>query len=91
MSLAYKTKPLKTLISSSKMKVELTKIFFLLTLSLFTKDSSYHSIILLGDLNYDMLDKSKSSKLNNVRDAFDLSNTVKEPTCFTLGNKPFLQ
>ena len=37
-----------------------------------------------------MLDKSKSSKLNNVCDVFDLSNTVKEPTCFTSGNKPSL-
>ena len=37
-----------------------------------------------------MLDKSKSSKLNNVCDIFDLSNTVKEPTCFTSGNKPSL-
>ena len=37
-----------------------------------------------------MLDKSYSSKLNNVCDIFDLSNTIKEPTCFTSGNKPSL-
>ena len=37
-----------------------------------------------------MLDKSKRSKLNNVCDVFDQSNTVKEPTCFTSGNKPSL-
>ena len=60
------------------------------TLGLDRISEKYEHFILLGDLNFDMLDKSKSSKLNNVCDVFDLSNTVKEPTCFTSGNKPSL-
>ena len=60
------------------------------TLGLDRISEKYEHFILLGDLNFDMLDKSKSSKLNNVCDVFDLCNTVKEPTRFTSGNKPTL-
>ena len=37
----------------------------------------YEYSILFGDLDFDILDKSKSSKSNNVCDIFNLSNTVK--------------
>ena len=60
------------------------------TLGLDRISEKYEHYILLGDLNFDMLDKSKSSNLNNVCDIFDLSNMVKEPTCFTSGNKSSL-
>ena len=36
------------------------------TLGLDRISEKYEHYILLGDLNFDMLDKSKSSKLNNV-------------------------
>ena len=48
------------------------------TLGLDRISEKYEHFNLLGDLNFDMLDKSKSSKLNNVCDVFDLSNTVKD-------------
>ena len=60
------------------------------TLGLDRISEKYEHHILLGELNFDMLDKSKSSNLNSVCDIFNLSNTVKEPTCFTSGNKPSL-
>ena len=37
-----------------------------------------------------MLDKSKSNNLNHVYDIVDLSNTFKDLTYFTSGNKPSL-
>ena len=60
------------------------------TLGLDRISEKYEHYILLDDLNFDMLDKSKSSNLNNVCDIFDLSNTVNEPTCFTSGINPLL-
>ena len=48
----------------------------------------YDNYVVLGDLNFDMLEKSKGSKLENVCDVFGLSNMIKGPTCFTSGNKP---
>ena len=104
------------------------------TLGLDRISEKYEHYILLGELNFDMLDKSKywykdqesiqssttpdpgyqwesdkltedttnesqevspfpageSSNLNSVCDIFNLINTVKEPTCFTSGNKPSL-
>ena len=53
----------------------------------------YEDFILLGDLNFNMLDGPKSEKLKGFCDIFDLSNTVKDlkdPTCFTSRNKPSL-
>ena len=37
-----------------------------------------------------MLNGPKSEKLKGVCDIFDLSNIVKDPTCFTSRNKPLL-
>ena len=44
---------------------------------------NYDNYVVLGDLNFDMLEKSKGCKLINVCDVFDLSNVIKEPACFT--------
>jgi len=45
--------------------------------------SKYDNYILLGDLNFDLLDNAKCSPLNDIMDVFDLSNMVMKPTCFT--------
>ena len=50
----------------------------------------YEHFILLGDLNFNMLDGPKSEKVSNVCDLFDLSNVVKDPNCFTSRNQPTL-
>ena len=50
----------------------------------------YDNYVVLGDLNFDMLEKFKGCKLENVCDVFDPSNVIKEPTCFTSGHKPSL-
>jgi len=44
----------------------------------------------LGDLNFDCLMEEKSKNLKNLLDVYDLSNLVKEPTCFAKGSKPSL-
>ena len=44
----------------------------------------------IGDLNYDCLVPEKSVPLATVCDIFDLSNLVKEPTCFTKSALPSL-
>ena len=46
--------------------------------------------VLLGDLNFDMLDGPKGEKLKGICDIFDMNNIVKDPTCFTSNNKPSL-
>ena len=50
----------------------------------------YENFILLGYLNFDMLDRHKSEKLRGICNIFDLSNAVKDPICFTSVNKPSL-
>ena len=50
----------------------------------------YENFILLGDLNFDMLDGPKSEKSNGICDIFDLNNTVNDPNCFTSVNRPSL-
>ena len=40
------------------------------------KISEKYNYIILGDLNFDMLEKSKGSKLENLCDVFDLSNMI---------------
>ena len=57
------------------------------TLGLDKISEKYEHFILLGDLNFNMLDGPKSEKLKDVCDIFDLSNIVKNPTCFTSRNK----
>ena len=51
---------------------------------------NFDNVILLGDLNFDMLSKEKSSPLTELCDIFDLKNLVREATCFTKNNDPSL-
>ena len=53
---------------------------------LFTKgldriSTHYDNILIAGDLNYDMLDKSKGTTLSDICDIFDLSSLIKSATC----------
>ena len=43
-----------------------------------------------GDLNYDMLDKSKGATLSDICDIFDLSSLIKSATCHMKNSKPSL-
>ena len=54
--------------------------------------TNFENVILLGDLNFNMLVKEKSSPLTELGDIFDLTkfNMVKEPTCFPKNSKPSL-
>jgi hypothetical protein len=42
----------------------------------------YANLIVIGDLNFDILCTEKSQTLNDLCDLFDLTNIIKEPTCF---------
>ena len=44
----------------------------------------------LGDLNFECMVEEKSNTLRNLYDVFDLTNLVKEPTCFAKGCNPSL-
>lgn len=50
----------------------------------------YENHVIMGDLNFDMLDKSKCETVSDICDIFDLSNMIKEPTCYTANNKSTL-
>ena len=50
--------------------------------------TQFDNIILLRDLNYDCLDKSKGSTLFDLCDIFDFRNLIKSPTCFTKNFTP---
>ena len=64
--------------------------------------SQYENFICFGDFNFDMSDKAKGSTISDLCDIFDLTNLLKNPTCFThilgkpstldliLANKPSL-
>ena len=41
--------------------------------------------MVIGDLNYDILTSDKSQVLDDLCDIFDLTNIVKNPTCFMKG------
>lgn len=65
----------------------------------FSKDSictfdkastKYENCLLLGDINYDMLNENKNKVMKEVCDIFDLTNLVNGPTCFTKGASPSL-
>ena len=47
-------------------------------------------LLVIGDLNYDMLDKSKSKPLTDLSNLFDFHCLVKLPTCHVLHAKPSL-
>jgi hypothetical protein len=40
--------------------------------------------MVLGDLNFDYLHAEKGNALKNVCDIFDLTNLIKNPTCFKI-------
>ena len=42
--------------------------------------SLYDRTLLMGDLNYNLLDQNKSKPLNDIMDNFSMDNMVKEPT-----------
>ena len=52
--------------------------------------TNFENVILLGDLNFKMLVKEKSAPLIELCDIFDLTNMVKEPTCFPKNSNPSL-
>jgi hypothetical protein len=52
--------------------------------------SRYDNLFILGDLNYDMLDKDKSSNLVDICDIYDIRNHIRAPTCFMGTSKPSL-
>ena len=54
-----------------------------ITLGLDKISEKYDNYVVLGDLNFDMVEKSRGSRFNIVYDVFDLSNVIKGPTCFT--------
>ena len=49
---------------------------------------NYDNFILMGDINFNMLDDEKCSILKDSCDIFCLKNLVKKPTCFTKISKP---
>ena len=61
---------------------------FSLTTEKFVKN--YHNFILMGDMNFNMLDNEKCSILKDSSNIFCLKNLVKTPTCFTKISKPTL-
>ena len=57
-----------------------------LTTNYFTKN--FDNFIVLGDLHFDMLNQNKCQSLHDICDIFDLSQIVKEPTCFMKNSTP---
>ena len=51
---------------------------------------NFNNVILLGDLNFNMLVQEKSAPLTELCDIFNLTNIVKEPTCFPKNSNPSL-
>ena len=46
--------------------------------------------MVIGDLNYDLLNETKGKPLANIMELFDLPNSVQKPTCFIKDCKPSL-
>ena len=46
--------------------------------------------MLLGDLNFDVLQSVKCQKLLDICDLFDLANVIRNATCFVKGEEPSL-
>ena len=51
---------------------------------------SFDNFVLLGDLNFDLMDTTKGRALRDVCDIFDLQNLTENPTCFVKDSKPSL-
>ena len=52
--------------------------------------NKYDNIMIIGDLNFNMLEKTNSQCLYNVCDIFGLDNIIDTPTCFPSNSKPTL-
>ena len=50
----------------------------------------YDNILIVGDLNYDTLDKNKGATLLDLCDIFDFSNLIKSATCYMKNCVPSL-
>ena len=50
----------------------------------------YDNILIVGDLNYDILDKNKGATLLDLCDIFDFSNLIKSATCYMKNCVPSL-
>jgi predicted nucleic-acid-binding Zn-ribbon protein len=50
----------------------------------------YDNVILIGDLNYNVLDVDKGTHLTSICDIFDYTNLVKTATCHTKNANPTL-
>ena len=46
--------------------------------------------MVIGDLNYDLLNETKGKPLANIMELFDLTNLIQKPTCFMKDCKPSL-
>ena len=76
---AFKPPSLKNNIFSMDFQTTMDKIYM-----------SYQNVILLGDLNFDLLDTSKGKPLEDMNELFGLKNLVKDPSCFMKDAKPSL-
>ncbi|KAK3097542.1 hypothetical protein FSP39_010594 [Pinctada imbricata] len=50
----------------------------------------FDHFMIVGDLNYNLLDQQKGKPLLDLCDVFDLTNVIKSETCFTKIGKPSL-
>ena len=50
----------------------------------------YDNLLVIGDLNYNMMNVKDSQPLADLCDLFDLNNKVMQPTCFTKTSDPTL-
>ena len=51
---------------------------------------SYDNVNIIGDINIDMMDKTKSDTISDIYDIFDLKNIVKDFTCHVKDCRPSL-
>ncbi|CAG2239474.1 PLG [Mytilus edulis] len=50
----------------------------------------YDNVLIMGDLNFNMLDDNKSSTLNDSCDIFCMKNIINKATCYNRNSKPTL-
>ena len=51
---------------------------------------NFENVILLGDLNFDLTDKTKGRTLRDMCEIFNLRNLVTKPTCYMKDSNPSL-
>ena len=62
---------------------------------IFTRDmdqisTKFENILIAGDINYDILDKTKGATLLDLCDIFDFSSIIRSATCFMKNSVPSL-